>query len=109
MIKRCVIACVEEPVPQVNLCLRFAPVSYATQRAAIWTLTASSIKDMNMAFRSERIAIRLAINETSDARKQKPSHRLGSLIWCPNSESNQGHGDFNPLLYRLSYSGNGAH
>ncbi len=29
------------------------------------------------------------------------------MNWCPDSESNQGHGDFQSLLYRLSYPGNG--
>ena len=31
------------------------------------------------------------------------------MRWCPDSESNQDTGIFNPLLYRLSYPGNGAH
>ncbi len=38
--------------------------------------------------------------------KQKPSHRLGFLNkWCPDSESNQGHGDFQSPALPTELSG----
>ncbi len=43
-------------------------------------------------------------------RKQKPSHRLGSLNSGARTRNRtKDTGIFNPLLYRLSYPGNGAH
>ena len=44
--------------------------------------------------------------ESPAAEKQKPSHRLGSLNkWCPDSESNQGHGDFQSPALPTELSG----
>ena len=44
------------------------------------------------------------------AEKQKPSHRLGSLNSGARTRNRtKDTGIFNPLLYRLSYPGNGAH
>ena len=44
--------------------------------------------------------------KSPDAEKQKPSHRLGSLNkWCPDSESNQGHGDFQSPALPTELSG----
>ncbi len=44
--------------------------------------------------------------ESPEAEKQKPSRRLGSLNkWCPDSESNQGHGDFQSPALPTELSG----
>ena len=44
--------------------------------------------------------------ESPATEKQKPSHRLGSLNkWCPDSESNQGHGDFQSPALPTELSG----
>ena len=44
--------------------------------------------------------------KSPDVEKQKPSHRLGSLNkWCPDSESNQGHGDFQSPALPTELSG----
>ncbi len=49
---------------------------------------------------------RVEFDEKSGCRKAKPSHRLGSLNkWCPDSESNQGHGDFQSPALPTELSG----
>ena len=48
--------------------------------------------------------------ESPAAEMQKPSHRLGSLNSGARTRNRtKDTGIFNPLLYRLSYPGNGAH
>ena len=48
--------------------------------------------------------------ESPIVEKQKPSHRLGSLNSGARTRNRtKDTGIFNPLLYRLSYPGNGAH
>ncbi len=47
---------------------------------------------------------------TGSAQKQKPSHKAGFFnSWCPNPESNQGHGDFqSPALPTELFGQRGA-
>ena len=50
------------------------------------------------------------VSEGGETQKQKPSHRLGSLNSGARTRNRtKDTGIFNPLLYRLSYPGNGAH
>ncbi len=45
-----------------------------------------------------------------NAEKQKPSHKLGfQNVGARTRNRTTDTGIFNPLLYRLSYPGNGAH
>ncbi len=50
------------------------------------------------------------MTETTNAEKQKPSHKLGfQNVGARTRNRTTDTGIFNPLLYRLSYPGNGAH